>query len=336
MSSSDHPGAERRRFLGCAAAGLLGLPPILAAQAQARIHRIGYLSPRATRDAVDEAFLRAMEERGYAVGRNLDIEYRWAGNDLARLQPMAEELVRLGVDVIVTATTAGTRAAMAATRTIPIVMAASADPVAAGLVASLGRPGGNVTGISLQTTDVAGKRVQLLREVVAGAPLGLLAERVAAPAQGTTAILVAATLAAGKQLAIPIVVREIAAAEELADAFRHYRREQVKALIVQASPLMIQHRSTITDLAARERLPAMYEIRNFVEAGGFISYGPDLRQNYGRAAAYVDRIFKGAKPSELPVEQPDRLALVINLQAAKALGLALPPSLLARADEVIQ
>lgn len=327
--------AARRRVLCLAGITLLALSPIPMAQAEAKIHRIGYLSPRATKDAVDDAFLQGMEERGYTVGRNLAIEFRWAANDLGRLQPLAEELVRLRVDVIVTATTAGTRAAMAATRTIPIVMAASADPVAAGLVATLGRPGGNVTGISLQTTDVARKRVQLLREVVAGAPIALLAERVAAPTQGTTGILVAETLAVGKQLGVPIVVREIATADELADAFRHYRREQAKALIVQASPLMIQHRATIAGLAAQERLPAMYEIRNFVDAGGFMSYGPDLRQNYRRAAAYVDRILRGAKPSELPVEQPDRLALVINLQAAKAIGLTLPPSLLARADDVI-
>ena len=327
---------ERRRFVSQAGAALLFLSRPRFAQAQAKAYRIGYLSPRAGKEAADDAFLRGMEERGYTVGRNLVVEYRWAGNDLARLQPLAEELVRLQIDVIVTATTAGTRAAMAATRTIPIVMAASADPVAAGLVATLGRPGGNVTGISLQTTDLARKRVQLLREVVGEAsPMALLAERVSGPAQGTTRILVDETSAAGKQLGIRIVVREIAGTDELAAAFLAFRTEHAKALIVQASPLTIQHRAAIAEWSARERLPAMYEIRNFVDGGGFMSYGPDLRQNYWRAAAYVDRILKGAKPSDLPVEQPDKLALVINLQVAKALGLTLPASLLARADEVI-
>lgn len=330
------PARERRGFLSRAGATLLSLLTIPMAGAQGKIYRIGYLNPRASKDAVDDAFLRGMEEHGYTVGRNLAIEYRWAGNDLARLPRLAEELVRLRVDAIVTATTAGTRAAMTATSTIPIVFAAAADPVAAGFVASLGRPGGNVTGVSLQTTDVAGKRVQILHEAVGGASIGLLAEQFTSPTQGTTGILVAETLAAGKQLAVQIVVREIAAADELGDAFRHFRREQVKALIVQAGPLTIQHRATITELAAREGLPGMYEIRNFVDAGGLMSYGPDLRDNYRRAAAYVDRIFKGAKPSELPVEQPTKLTLVVNLQAARAIGLAVPPSLLARADEVLR
>jgi putative ABC transport system substrate-binding protein len=241
------------------------------------------------------------------------------------------------VDVIVTATTAGTRAAMRATTKIPIVMAASADPVAAGLVASLNRPGGNVTGLSLQTTDIARKRLQLLREIVPGAAtIALLAERVTAPTQGTTGILVAETQAAARQAAVGLVVREIARPDELADAFAQFRREQARALVVQVSPLLIEHRAAIVEMAARERLPAMYEARNFVDDGGLVSYGPDLRDAYRRAAAFVDRILKGTRPGDLPVEQPNRLALLINLKTAKSLGLAIPPSLLSRADEVIQ
>jgi len=328
---------NRRWFLCSGLAGLLAGSSRAFAQVRGKVHRVGYLSARTTHAAVDDAFVRGMRELGYIVGRNLVIEYRWAGNDFNRLQQLADELVRLDVEVIVTATTAGTRAAMRATTTIPIVMAASADPVAAGLVASLNRPGGNVTGLSLQTTDIARKRLQLLREIVPGAvTIALLAERVAEPTQGTTGILVAETQAAARQVSVGLVVREIAKPDELADAFAQFRREQARALIVQVSPLLIEHRVTIVEMAARERLPAMYEARNFVDDGGFVSYGPDLRDAYRRAAAFVDRIFKGARPGALPVEQPDRLALVINLKAAKALELNVPPSLLSRADEVIQ
>ncbi len=328
---------NRRWFLCRVLAGMLAGSPGALAQVPGKVHRVGYLSARATHASVDDAFVRGMRELGYIVGRNLVIEYRWAGNDLNRLQQLADELVRLDVDVIVTATTAGTRAAMRATTKIPIVMAASADPVAAGLVASLNRPGGNVTGLSLQTTDIARKRLQLLREIVPGAAtIALLAERVTAPTQGTTGILVAETQAAARQAAVGLVVREIARPDELADAFAQFRREQARALVVQVSPLLIEHRAAIVEMAARERLPAMYEARNFVDDGGLVSYGPDLRDAYRRAAAFVDRILKGTRPGDLPVEQPNRLALLINLKTAKSLGLAIPPSLLSRADEVIQ
>jgi putative ABC transport system substrate-binding protein len=328
---------NRRWFLCRGLAGLLALSSRAFAQVPGKVYRVGYLSARATHAAVDDAFVRGMRELGYVVGGNLAIEYRWAGNDLSRLQQLADELVRLGVDVIVTATTAGTRAAMRATTAIPIVMAASADPVAAGLVASLNRPAGNVTGLSLQTTDIARKRLQLLREIVPGAAtIALLAERVTEPAQGTTGILVAETQAAASQVAVGLVVREIARPDELADAFAQFRRERAGALIVQVSPLLIEHRVTIVEMAAKERLPAMYEARNFVDDGGFVSYGPDLRDVYRRAATFVDRILRGARPGDLPVEQPDRLALVVNLKTAKSLGLAIPPALLARADELIQ
>lgn len=325
----------RRQLLCCAVAGVLldRLPGF--AQAQGKVYRVGYLSPRATHAAVDDAFVRGMRELGYAIGRNLVIEYRWAGNDLNRLQPLAEELARLNVDVILTATTAGTRAAMRATRTIPIVMAATSDPVAAGLVASLGRPGGNVTGLSVQTTDLAQKRLQLIREIVPGATwIALLAEQVAGPTQGTTKLLVQETQAAAKQMGVGLVVREIADGSEFPDAFAQYRREQIQALIVQVSQLTIERRAQIVELAARERLPVMYEVRNFVDDGGFVSYGPDLRESYRRAAAYVDRIFNGAKPGDLPIEQPGKLELVVNMKTAKELGLTISQALLVRAETV--
>ena len=298
---------------------------------------MGYLMPRASAADVDDAFFRRLRELGYIVGANLEVEYRWSGNDLRRLPAMAEELARIGVDVIVTATTAGTRAAMRATRTIPIVMAATADPVAAGLVASLGRPAGNVTGMSLQTVDIAPKRLQQLREIVPGATrVGLLAQRVTGPAQGTTGLLLAETQVAAQRVGVELVVQEVATAAELAPAFERFRRERAQALVVQVSPLTFEHRRTIVELAAGERLPTMYEARDFVDAGGLVSYGPDLRESYRLAATYVDRIFKGAKPGDLPVQQPHRLALIVNVKTAKSLGLSIPHAVSLRADELIE
>lgn len=328
--------STRRRSWRILAGGLLLCRTPLT-RAQGRVHRIGYLMPRKTFGELDAAFVQGLQERGYVVGQNLSLEARWAANDLDKLPVLADELVRLQVDVIVTATTAGTRAAMGATRTIPIVFAAAADPVAAGLVASLGRPGGNVTGLSLQTTDVARKRLQLAQELVPGARrIGLLAERVSDPTRGTTALLVAETRAAAAALGIATPVREFGLDDSLEEAFAWLQRERIEALVVQVSPLTLQLTDRIVALAAKERLPALYEARNFVAAGGLASYGPDLRASYRRAAAYVDRILKGARPGDLPVEQPDVLALVINMRAAQALGLAPAPSLLLRADEVIR
>jgi putative ABC transport system substrate-binding protein len=225
---------------------------------------------------------------------------------------------------------------MEATQTIPIVMAATADPVGAGLIASLGRPGGNVTGVSLQTTDVARKRLQLIREIVPGATrVALLAEQVRPPTQGTTLHLVQETQAAATQMGVSLVAHEVAGADQLAESFARFRCEQAQALIVQVSPLTLEHRANIVQLAARARIPAMYEVRNFVDDGGFVSYGPDLTESYRRAAAFVDRILRGAKPGDLPVEQPDKLELVFNMKAAKSLGLVLPQALLLRADQVL-
>jgi putative ABC transport system substrate-binding protein len=323
--------------LCCAVAGVLVCASRAFAQAPGKVYRIGYLNLRAGPSALDDAFVRGMDELGYTVGHNLVIEYRWARNETDRLQPMADELVRLNVDVIVTATTPAIRAAMRATTRIPIVMAATSDPVAVGLVASLAKPGGNVTGMTLLSTDLARKRLQLMRELVPGATrIGLLAERDTEPGRGTARMLVTETQVAAKQMGVRLVVREIASSDELVDAFAQYRREQAQALIVKVGPLVLEHRMEIMELAARGRLPAMYEVRTFVDDGGFASYGPDLRESYRRAAAFVDRIVKGAKPGDLPVEQPTKFELVINLKTAKTLGLTVAQSLLLRADEVIQ
>ena len=306
------------------------------AGAQDKVRRLGYLMPRVAPMAFDDAFLRRLQELGHRAGENLRIEYRWAGNDPGRLQAYAIELARSEVDVIVTATTAGTRAAMRATSTIPIVMAATADPVGAGLIANLGRPGGNVTGVSLQTTDLARKRLQLMLEIVPGARrIGLLAQRLADETHSTTPILVAESKQGAQMLGLDLLVQEIRNAAELGPAFAWFKRQAVHAILVQVGPLMLENRVTITELAARERLPAMYEARNFVEAGGLVAYGPDLRESYRLAAGYVDRLFKGANAADLPVQQPDKHALAINLAAARALSLPIPHAVLLQADEVI-
>jgi len=332
---------SRRRFLRCTAVGLLGIPARAVAQVRGKVYRIGYLNLRAGPGAFDDAFVRGMHERGYVTGLNLVIEYRWASGDLQRLQTLADELARLNVDVIVTAAIPSISAAMRATSTIPIVMTAVSDPVGIGLVASLGRPGGNVTGMTLQSTDLAQKRLQLMRDIIPGAtPIAILTLQVPDSASDQNRqparLLLAEMQTAAKQIGVGLVTRAIASVDELPEVFAHFRRERVQAVFVQANPLSLQHRSKIAELTTLHRLPAMYEIRDFVDEGGLVSYGPDLKDMYRRAARYVDLIFKGAKPGDLAIEQPTKLELVINLKAAKALGLTIPPSVLGRADEVIQ
>ena len=332
---------SRRGFLCRAAAGFLVIPARAFAQAQGKVYRIGYLNLRAGPGAFDDAFVRGMHERGYAVGRNLVIEYRWASNDMQRLQTLADELVRLKVDVIVTAAIPAISAAMRATSAIPIVMTAVADPVGIGLVASLGRPGGNVTGMTLQSTDLARKRLQLMRDIIPGAtPIGILTMRVPDTASDQNRqperLLLAEMQAAARQMGIGLVTQAIASTDELPEALTQFRRDRAQAVFVQANPLSLQYRSKIAELTTVQQLPAMYEIREFVEDGGLVSYGPDLQEMYRRAARYVDLIFKGAKPGELAIEQPTKFELVINLKAASALGLTITQSMLLRADQVIE
>src|SRR5262249_43206367 len=220
-----------------------------------------------------------------------------------------------------------------ATSTIPIVMAVVADPVASGLVSRLGQPGGNVTGVTLLSTDLAGKRLQLLRELVPrSSRVGVLAYR-GTPA---TRLFLAEAQAAAQRLGVALIVREVVEVGELSGAIASMQRERAQALVVQFSPLSNNNAQRIVDLAAQHRLPAMYDVRGFAELGGLVAYGPSVTELFRRAAVYVDRILRGARPADLPVEQPTKFELVINLKTAKALGLAVPPPLLARADEVIQ
>ncbi len=324
---------DRRTFAASIALGVLVEPFAARAQRDTKVHRVGYLNLRPGPNAQDEAFVEELRGLGYVEGHNLIIDYRWAAENEERLPALATELVALKVELIVTSATPAVNAAKRATSTIPIVMAAAADPVGSGLVASLGHPGGNVTGMTLLSTDLAGKRLQLVREILPRA------KRIAVLALGglsATPLLLTALRDAGQTMDLELITQRVTKPEELPGAFTEFQRAGAHALIVQVSPFTLDQRETIVEQAAQHRLPAMYDVRAFVDAGGLVAYGPDLAAMYRRAASYVDRIFKGAKPGDLPIEQPTKFEFVINLKTAKALGLTIPQSLLLRADEVIQ
>ena len=278
------------------------------------------------------AFVQRLRELGWIEGRTVAIEYRWAEGRSERFAEIAAEFVRLKVDVIVTAGTAAVVAAKQATSVIPIVFAAAGDPVGTGLVASLARPGGNVTGLSIQATDLAGKRLELLREVVPGLRRLAIMANVGNPA---AVLEMGEVQAAARTLGLEVVTLEIRRAEDIAPAFEALKG-RADALYVVGDPLVNTNRVRINTLALAARLPTMYGSREYVEAGGLMSYGANFPDLFRRAADYVDKILRGAKPADIPVEQPTKFDLVINLTTAKALGLDVPPTLLARADEVIE
>ena len=313
----------------------LGAAPLTSfAQPPGKVWRIGFLSSRSGPDeSSNQAFLDQLRILGYTEGRNLSIEYRWSAGADERLPEMAAELVRLKVDVIVTHAGLPPAAAKAATSTIPIVIAATADPVGQGLVASLARPGGNLTGLSMLSTDLTGKRVQLLREFVPKATRVAVLAMKGTPA---TPLFLAQMRTVAQQMGLTLIVLEINESGALAGAFETMQRGGAQLLVVQQAPFTGANRTLIVDLAARHRLPAMYDLRQFVDAGGLISFGPSIPELFRRAAHYVDLIFKGARPADLPVEQPTKFEMFVNRKTAKALGLAIPQSVLARADEVIE
>lgn len=330
-------GLRRRTFL--IAAGAVCAAPLARAQTPVRVRRIGYLSARAQPNELDAAFRAALRDLGYFEGRSLQIEYRWGAASEAQAATLAAELVARNVEVIVTATTAAIRGAMRATKRIPIVMAASADPVGAGLVASLARPGGNVTGLTLVSNDTAAKRLELLRLLVPGAKrVAILLEGTSSPGSGdqVNSLLIAELQAAARELGLSVTVQGMTGAGEIDGAFEAIARGRAQALLVQASRLSIDNRARIVELAARHRLPAMYEVEGFVSAGGLLSYGPSLADMYRRAAGYVDRILRGTPAADLPVERPNKYELVINVKTARALALRVPQELLLRADRLIE
>lgn len=327
---------RRRKFL-LAASALLGAP-LARAQSPAKVPRIGMLLPGAAPSASEpspnlDSFRQGLRELGYIEGRSIAIEYRWSEGKVERFPALAAELVRLDVAAIVTSSTPGLLAAKAATSSIPIVMTDVGDPVGIGAVASLARPGGNVTGLSLFDTDLDAKRLELLKEVAPGLTrVGILwSENDLGMTRAFNRVQSAALV-----LRLSLQNLGVRDAAEFGSALQAARAGQVEALIVTAQPFLVRHRAQVLDLVAKTRLPAMYTFRSFVDAGGLMSYAPSLADLFRRAAGYVDKILKGAKPATLPVEQPARFELVINIKTAKALGLTIPPSLLLRADEVIE
>jgi putative ABC transport system substrate-binding protein len=329
---------ERRTFMAMIAGVLLAVPLAAEAQQAAKVARIGYLATNlAANPRMREAFLQGLRDLGYAEGRNVVIEYRDAEGKLERLPALAAELVALKVDVIVAA--AGTVSALAAkqaTGSLPIVFIAAGEPVSGGLVTSLARPGGNLTGLSALSPELVSKWLELLKQAVPGVSrVAFLWQAGAVPERMEKEILNAADVAA-RALGVRLQVVEARGPADIDRAFSDMARARAGALAVFSTPMFSSERRRLVDLAARNRLPTMFSFRDYVDAGGLMSYGPSLADLARRAAAYVDKILKGAKPTDLPVEQPTKFELVINLKTAKALGLTIPPSLLGRADEIIQ
>ena len=330
---------DRRRFLLTSLAGALGAPPAAEAQQASGTPRIGYMSLNLT--AGDprsrHAFFQGLRDLGYVEGKNLVIEYRDAEGKPDRFPRLAAELAALKVSVILAAGgTLGAMAAKQATSTIPIVFGAVGDPVSEGLVTSLARPGGNVTGLAVSSPELASKSLELLKQAVPGlAQVALLLKPDAAP-PAVTQQRIKTWDAAAQALGMRLQVVESRGPEEFDRAFSDMARARPGAVTVVSTPVFDNEPRRLVELAARHRLPAVYTFKAYVDAGGLMSYGPDISDLYRRAATYVDKILKGARPGDLPVEQPTKFELVVNLKTARTLGLTIPPSLLARADQVIE
>src|SRR5262247_3169238 len=316
---------------------LLAAPLAADAQQTGKVPRIGFLSltSRSDRPHLLDAFRQSLRELGWVEGQNIIIDYRYAEGRIDRLPDLAAELVRLKVDLVIAS--AGTQVATAAknaTETIPIVMIAVRDPVGTGLIASLARPGGNVTGVSGSAgLEWVAKQLELLKETV---PKLRRVAILSNPDNAYHQLAIREVNVAARSLGVQLQLLEARGPNEFDGAFAAMAKERVGALLVLSDAMLNSHRTRLADLAARSRLPAAYGVRESVEAGGLMSYGPSFRDFYRRVATYVDKILKGAKPAELPVELPTKFELVINMKTAKALGLTIPPSLLRRADEVIQ
>ena len=317
------------------ALGILAAPLATHAEQAAKVYRIGILPPGpiSPRMHLWEAFRQGLRELGYVEGHNIALVIRSPEQGPEQLPDLAAELVRLKVDVIVTAGTVGAQAAQQATRTIPIVMALSADPVETGLVSSLARPGGNTTGLSLISRELSGKRLELLRAVVPRVSrIAVLFD----PTDPGGAVQMRETEAAARALGVQLQRLDVRGPGDFEKAFQAATRGRAGALLVFDAALTFSYRTQIVALASKSRLPAMYGLTGLAEAGGLMSYGANIVDMYRRAAVYVDKILKGAKPADLPVEQPTRFELVINMKTAKTLGLTFPQSILIRADQVIQ
>jgi ABC-type uncharacterized transport system substrate-binding protein len=325
---------SRRRFLLTSLAGALAAP--LCGQGQQAVGRqIAFIAgtPRTpVTDSFWEAFVAGLQEKGWVESRNITIERRYVEMQQETTRAV-DEVLRRGVEVIVVSSTQTALAAKEATRTVPIVMTIPADPVAVGLVHSLARPGGNVTGLSFVGTEVAGKQVELLKAAVSGlASIAVLSNPLNASHPPRTKQI----FAVSRTLGLRVEVVEASSRGDIANAFRAMMKRGVGAAVVLADPLFVREANAIIGLAAQQRLPAMYGLREAPLAGGLMSYGPSFTDLFRRAGGYVDKILRGARPSDLPIEQASTFELVINLKTAKALALTIPPSLLARADQVIE
>jgi putative ABC transport system substrate-binding protein len=327
----------RKILLALLALLVLGATTLADAQQAAKIARIGYLGyNRANLPQLREAFRQGLRDLGYVEGRNLVIEYRYAEGKFERFPALAAELVALKVDVIFAPTTPHALAAKQATRTLPIVFAAAADPVSSGLVTSLARPGGNVTGLSILGPELIGKGLELLTQAVPGVSRVAVLWQPGGIGKGTEKDMLKEAEVAARALGVRLQFVEARGPEDFDRAFSEMTRARAGALTVLTNTMFANERRRLVDLAAKNRLPAAYPWREGVDAGGLMSYGANLADLWRRAATYVDKILKGAKPADLPVEQPTKFELVINLKAAKALGMTIPQSLLQRADQVIE
>jgi putative ABC transport system substrate-binding protein len=327
------------RLIGLAVVLTVGvlLPVAAGAQQTAKIPRIGFLSPSSPSDSRTPlrfgAFRQGLRELGYLEGRTIAIESRWAEGKYDRLPGLAAELVRLKMDVIVTYSPPAIQAVKQATGTIPIVMGGVIDPVATGFVASLARPGGNITGLSLMAPELVGKQLEILREMV---PKVTRVAVLGNPANAGTAPQLRQAQEAARALKVQLQPLEARGPNDIDTAFAAITKAGAGAVVVLVDAMFLDHRTRIADLAAKRGLPSIYGLSDFVEAGGLVFYGANDTERFRRAATYVDKILKGAKPADLPVEQPTKFEFVINLKTAKALGLTIPQTLLLRADQVIQ
>ena len=315
----------------CALLSALSFP--VEAQQRAKVPKIGWLSARPALTSGQEAIGRMLRDLGYVDGKNIAFEYRYANNKLDRFPALAAELVRLKVDVLLTPGTAGALALKNATRTIPIVFLDVTDPAAAGLVDSLARPGGNITGFSSVEAVLAGKRLELIKETIARL------SRVAVlwnPQDPSSAQQWKESQLAARELGLQLHSMEVSSADQYEGAFKEATQARSAALAVTAGSLAASNQKRIADLAKKSRLPAIYVQENYVSSGGLMSYGPDQAERYRRVASMIDKILKGRKPADIPVEQPTKFELVISLKTAKQIGLTIPPNMLARADRVIR
>ena len=314
--------------------GLTSLQPALSQQ-PAALPRIGFLigSTPSAMAARNDAFRQGLRELGYVEGKNIIVEWRFADGKLDRLRALAAELVRLKVEVIVSAGPAVTRPLKQATSTIPIVMGQDTDPVDSGFVASLARPGGNITGLATLSPEIAGKQLELLKEIVPRLSHAAVFGNLTNP--GNVHELKETEVAAGA-FGVQIRFFDVQGPKDIESAFGTATKERSEAIIVLGNPFLNRHRRQVVDLAAKTRLPATYARPEFVEAGGLMNYGANYNDLFRRAATYVDKILKGAKPADLPVEQPTKFELIINLKTAKQIGLTITPNVLARADRVIR